>query len=187
MDTKILHILVVAVVVLAVGEAYLIHENSKLLSVLDHGNRAMSTIQRDGASLPDGVLSQGPIDPAPENTLKPFSGVVRSVDSSGWLIGSETKPVHVHVSSDTKIVRMGELKTPQQAEADMQKFHEYSQELMRDPKKNKAELSHLISPSGSQETSISISDVRVGDTVMVLGDPDGSGGVNAVRIAIPVR
>ena len=125
-EQKLVNILLTAVVILAIGEGYLLYQNAQLRGGVSSravlGNSAVTNVA------PAEDLGAPP--PAtPSNTLSPAWGTVTSISSSGFKIKRGAQTVPIAVSSDTAIVSQGNLKDQATQDADMQKFQTYSASL----------------------------------------------------------
>jgi hypothetical protein len=163
-------ILVIAVVVLALGEVFII------------GNMdAYSTSAPRAASVTESTV---PSPTIPSNILTPVGGTVEQVSGDSIVLrGVGGQTIELHVDTRTTIVKQGAPKDSAAHEIDMDAFRTHSRELAKDPEKNHDALATLIAPSRYAETTIMLSDITVGDAINAYTIRRG-GLVQAVRVVV---
>lgn len=123
---------------------------------------------------------------APTDILVPLSGIVKNV-SGGTLtiLEGASSTIQVAASGSTAIVREGTLKDAATYQADLQNFHQESDQLMQDPQKNQFALETLLAPSRYIETPISLSQISISEQIIAFADGRSSNGAyEAVRIEV---
>jgi hypothetical protein len=177
-DTPFNRILLAAVLVLTIGEGYLLYQNSQLRTAASPaGNTAVASVS---------AASSTPTIQAPTNILIPLIGTVKSVSGDTLTISGKTasSTIAIAVSSDTNIVQEGVLKDAATYQADLEKFHQESDKLMQDPQQNQIALETLIAPSRNVETPLSLSHLSAGEQVIVFADGQNTdGSYTAFRIS----
>lgn len=162
-------ILSLVVAVLVIGQALLFYQNAQLRAAAGRETSTSAT-----ATIP-----------APTSILVSFIGIATNSSSNTLTlsVGSSTRTIAV--GNDTMIVREGVLKDPATYEADLEKFHQYSDQLMQDPQKNQHALQTLVAPSRNVETQIALSQITPGAKVIVFIDgQNADGSYRAVRIIV---
>lgn len=173
-------ILVAGFLILAIGEAYLLIKAAGLSSTEatagDISNPANAAVAQEETAVPSSALSGlvGQITAVGQNSID-----VNSSHDSG-------NSISILIASTTQIMQPGALKPQAQQDAEMEQFHEYSDQLMQDPQKNQAALEHLVAPSSYEETTLSLANLSVGETVSVVYDAttQTSSGVTAYQIIL---
>lgn len=164
--------LIAAVIVLAIAQVYTIRKLSN--------NAAQSVMQ---PAHPGGVATQAVSAVPPSTIMMPISGTVMSADSSHIVIGNASSTRALSIDPSTVIVQFGALKDSQQQAADMEAFRLSSNELAKDPEKNKLLLQTLVAPSPFKETKIAASDIKPGAEIVAYTFIQG-GSVYAVRVNV---
>lgn len=179
-DKQLIRILLVAVLLLAIGEAYLI------ITVSSNSTKssASSALSRSGTVGSDQPSASGPIV---STVIKATSGIVASVGNDSFTIkqsASSTSATTVTISSNSQIIVQGALLDQATQDANNEKFHAYTEQLMQDPQKNQYALAHLVAPSQFQTTTLSLSDLKVGDVITVLGEQRSDGSFAATQAIV---
>ena len=179
MTSDLNKIILITVVILAVGEGYLLY-----------ATRAPG-VPSGEASVSGGQVSPV-LPPVPHlPTPAPLAGPVEGVSANAVVIRNAvdaSTDVTLMVSSDTTIVARGEVKDPKEAEADMAAYRADIAALMKDPEKNAQAISRLIAPSAYIERPLALADVKVGDTVAtVFVDGQNADVYRAMKIVIVPR
>ena len=164
-DASLNRILLAAVVILALGEGYSLYQIAQL--------RAGSTLHvRTAPAVTQSASSTAEMPTqAPTNILISFDGDVRGV--SGGVLTLSTgasSTIQVAVTSQTTIVQEGVLKDAATYQADIEKFHQESDNLMQNPKQNQQALETLIAPSRNVETPVTLSQLSPGEKVTVFAN-----------------
>lgn len=172
-------ILIAALVILAFGEVYSQYEIAQL---------------RAGAALvgpeptvfqPASAMAEMPVQ-APTNILVSFNGVVRSVSGNILTLSTAASTtLQVAVTSQTTMVQEGALKDAATYQADIEKFHRQSDQLMQDPQQNQQALETLIAPSRNVETPITLAQLSPGAQIVVFTDgQNANAAYTAFRIIV---
>jgi hypothetical protein len=157
-DGPLNKILLIIVVILVLGEGYLLYQNAQLKAAAPQGGTEAAGSASSSASVV-----------APTNILVPLNGTIEGVSGSTiTLEGQASSTVQVVVSSDTTIVQEGALLDAATYEAELEKFHEESDQLLQNAQQNQAALETLIAPSRNVETPISLSQLSPGEEVSVF-------------------
>ncbi|MBV9159607.1 MAG: hypothetical protein JO019_03370 [Candidatus Kaiserbacteria bacterium] len=172
--------LLAGMLLLAVGEVYIIFGGPSRSSAI---STAGTVAGAASSSAPTAATY------APSSVLLPVGGQVDHVDGSTIVIkdSGTGRPARLD-ASNASVVRFGNLKDPTTREAEMNAFHEHSNELMRDPIKNHDELQRLVAPSIYVEQQLSVSDIAAGDFVTALTEKqnsDGSFVVDKIVVSAP--
>lgn len=122
-------ILLAAVIILAIGEGYLLYQNGQLRAAGVGGTApAISRSASSTAAAPLQALT---------NILIPLSGTIENISGSTLtLSGPASSTIKVAVGSDTTIVEEGALKDAATYQSDLEKFHQESDQLMQNPQKS---------------------------------------------------
>ncbi len=177
----LLRILLLAVVLLICGQAYTFFALSKIGST-GAGNDAVAATTGAPTAAPGAASSTPPT--APADILQSVGGPIASIASNSFTIAQGSQTVTIQLSAQTSIVEEGAPKSAAQQASDMQAFHAYTQQLMRDPQQNQGALENLIAPSADQETTLPLADLSKGEQVEVFGDPQSDGSMLAVKIIV---
>lgn len=153
-------ILVLAVVLLAVGQAYIIFGGERPDTV--------SGAPSDAPSRTEGVAAI-----PPSNVLTPVAGKVTTVSAEEIVVMNEAVVKRIGIAADTVFVRQGARKSDAVIAQDMEAFRQHSHELAQDPEKNHNALATLVAPSPFEETVVSLSDIRPGDFVSAFANSSG--------------
>jgi len=179
-ETPLNRILLAAVILLALGEGYLMYQNVQLRSAAQFG--AYANVPPNSAT---STAQAAPVN-APSNILIPLSGELLGVSGNTiTLTGQASSTIKIAVSNDTRIVQEGGLKDAAAYQSDLDAFHKQSDALMQDPQKNQTALETLIAPSRNVETPLTLAQLFAGDNLTVFADgQDASGAYTALRIIV---
>jgi hypothetical protein len=165
-------ILLAAIILLALGEGYLLYQNAQLRAVAPQA----------GAANP---ASAAPLAQAPTTVLIPLGGTIASIMGGTLTLSTgASTTIAIDASSYTAIVKEDAPKDATTYQADLEKFHDESDRLMQDPQKNQYALAHLVAPSPYQTTTLSLPDLKVGDVVTIFGEPQSDGTFAATQIIV---
>ncbi len=162
LNRPIVEILIAAVVLLALGQAYIMYSMSNRAQTRAPGFTSAGAVGNiDGISAAD-------ISPAPSTVLVPMAGEVSGVEENAVVvtgIGGQGAARRIVVNNDTEITLRGSMKDEVTIGREISAFREKSRVLEQDVKANDHALRRLVSPSPFVQESISLEDVRVGDYV----------------------
>jgi hypothetical protein len=169
-------ILILAVVLIGLGQLYLI----------THSARVTPSLQPTGITSSSATTPPAPkvYSPPPSNILTPIAGTVASIESNAIVVsGAAGTTQHIAITSATVILTQGGRKDQKTIDAEMEAFRQSSNKLAADPTNNHDALATLIAPSPYVETPISLSAVKPGDSVTVFVEQSPSS-PTAVRITL---
>ncbi|OGG53422.1 hypothetical protein A3H16_03345 [Candidatus Kaiserbacteria bacterium RIFCSPLOWO2_12_FULL_53_8] len=171
-------ILLAAVIVLAIGEGYLIYQTNGKKSV------------ENGAALPASAETKDAAPIPPSTILRPLSGEVAEVKNGSLILKSTiangaTPTISLSVGRDAVIVAQGARKSQSEIDADMEDFRQSSFDLASDIKKNVDALRRLIAPSPYEERKIALSDVEIGQNITAyVEEQNGNGDWKTFKITV---
>lgn len=97
-----------------------------------------------------------------------FVGAVRAISGNSiTLLEDGGALIEARVSGATKIIEEGELKGDRQFQRELDEYNARIKELMKDPQGNREKLAALRIPSDAAMIPISLSEIQVGDTVVI--------------------
>ncbi|MDB5238365.1 MAG: hypothetical protein JWM46_635 [Candidatus Kaiserbacteria bacterium] len=161
----IIQILIAAVVLLALGEAYLVHDNAQLRHVASVAGIGQFPTGVTTSPITGSSTVAGPI--APSNILATIVGTITANNDSQFILSAGIVTKTISIDSSTTIVMQGKLKDSAQYADDMEAFRASSMKLAEDLSKNRAALQSLIAPSSHVETSIHASQITAGSIASV--------------------
>ena len=129
---------------------------------------------------------QAPLTLLPNNVLAPIVGQVAAIESNAIIVKSTPEAKRILVSNETVIVKQGARKDAATFAKELNAFHQYSNDLAKDPEKNHDALTMLISPSPLVETQVSLSDIKAGDHVTAFTIHEGEA-LTATRVIISAK
>lgn len=162
-------ILLLAVVILAIGEAYLIFGT---LGQLPAAGAPTSGAQASGADTQTVI--------PPSNVLSPRGGEVVRVESDAVIVKDGNTEARIGVTHATAVVLQGARKSDAQFAGDGEAFRRESRELAQDPEKNREALTVLVAPSPFMETALSLRDITPGTFISAFVRTSGE----AVKVIV---
>jgi hypothetical protein len=167
-------ILIVAILLLAVGEVGLFYQNYKLTS-------APSSVVYGDPQDQD-VLSQISVGGAVMSVL----GNVEAIDSSSITLRVPDGIVmKININVNTKVFSTnGDQKDPQLMAIENEAYEKRVKELVKDPEANREELGRIIVPFSLQEVPASLDNLKVGDMVGVFAFEGAEGAYDAVKVVL---
>ncbi|HVM73632.1 MAG TPA: hypothetical protein VMU13_02000 [Candidatus Paceibacterota bacterium] len=184
---KIIYALIAGFVLLAFGEVYIIMmiASRPVEMNTSHYSRPSST-----GTAPTGTTSTTYAESPITSGIVPHttSGIVNSIGNKSLTIaasgstGATTTETITLSDSNTQIIRQGALKNPETQAADMKAYQNQYNALMQDPQKNADAIAQLAAPSPYQMTPITLSDLKIGQLLFIVGEPQSDGTFAATEV-----
>lgn len=183
--TKITYVLF-AVLFVALG--FLLYQNEKL-QMASHGRNSLSATALGGptgatlppnasstAALADIIIGGGSTAPVSTNVV---FGTITKVGPNSMQIKDQTTggADSISITANTKVQLAGALKDQATQQKELAAYNAQVTTLMKDPIKNKAALAAMRIPLAQTVTPGTLSDLAVGDEVMVSASSITSGNV----------